>query len=104
MSNENVEFCQVEIHTVIVKKRMSTESAEFEGISSEQFMDYIDQATTGDPSVDSKCEDIINNSSILEESEPMYYSESKGTTEYSYSMSAFEDPETHEFMGGSVVI
>ena len=104
MSNENIEFSQVEIHTVIVKKRMSTESAEFEGVSAEQFMDYIDEATTGDPSLDSMCENIINNSTALEESEPMYYSDSKGTTEYSYTLSAFEDPETHEFMGGSVEI
>ena len=41
---------------------------------------------------------------MLDELEPYYYSDIKGTTEYSYSMSDFADSEVHSFQGGRVEI
>ena len=98
---KNLEFTQVEIHQVVIKKKML---AEVEDVTSDELVQWLDQGTTNDSDLDEQCEEIVDEAEMLDELEPYYYSDIKGTTEYSYSMSDFADSEVHSFQGGRVEI
>ena len=61
---KNLEFTQVEIHQVVIKKKML---AEVEDVTSDELFQWLDQGTTNDSDLDEQCEEIVDEAEMLDE-------------------------------------